>query len=378
MAVIGAGTVFGLGWLTLSLFPIIAVIQALSTQVGLAGGRDLPTIVADSQSQLMRWPFVLSILVVNVVTIAADLEAGAAALGLLVDADWRWFVLPLSVVLLTLLLAAGYHQVQRALKYLLLCLLAYVVATVRAQPDWGEVVRGSLVPHFPLNGEYIADALSLLGTTLTSYVYIWQTIGQAEEQQPWRLYRTRQIDSAVGSFFAVAIMWFILVATGSTLGVDHLRVDTAAQAAQALRPVAGDLAGALFALGLLASAVVALPVIMATTAYVTGAQLKWRRGLSLRISEAPLFYGALIAATVLGTVVTFSGVAPIRLLFVAGIVGGVATPIGLIMLLRVAGDRKLMNDRPAARPLLVAGWVVTTLITTLGLAYIVQQLVSHG
>jgi Mn2+/Fe2+ NRAMP family transporter len=115
----------------------------------------------------------------------------------------------------------------------------------------------------------------------------------------------------------VAILWFILVATGATLGVHQQRADTAEQAAEALRPVAGDL----FAFGLLASAVVALPVIMATTAYVTGAHLKWRRGLSLRIREAPLFYGALAAAALLGTVVTFTDIPPIRLLFIAGIWG---------------------------------------------------------
>jgi Mn2+/Fe2+ NRAMP family transporter len=147
--------------------------------------------------------------------------------------------------------------------------------------------------------------------------YVWQTIGQAEEKISKPLHQARQIDALLGSLFAVAILWFILVATGATLGVHQQRADTAEQAAEALRPVAGDL----FAFGLLASAVVALPVIMATTAYVTGAHLKWRRGLSLRIREAPLFYGALAAAALLGTVVTFTDIPPIRLLFIAGIWG---------------------------------------------------------
>jgi Mn2+/Fe2+ NRAMP family transporter len=374
VAVIGASTVYGLAWLTLLLFPIIAVIQAIATQVGVASRRDLPTLVAENQGRVLRWLLVVSILAVNIVTIAADLEAGAAAIGILLHADWRWFVLPLSIALLTLLLAIGYHQTQRALKYLVLCLLAYAVAVVFAHPDWEAVAAGSLIPHFTWTGEYVAATLSLLGTTLTSYVYVWQTIGQAEERISWRWHRPRQVDALLGSLFTVAILWFILVATGATLGVHHQQADTAEQAAQALRPVAGDLAGDLFAVGLLASALVALPVIMATTAYVTGAHLKRRRGLSLPIREAPLFYSALATAALLGTVVTFTDVSPIRLLFTAGIIGGIATPIGLIALLRVASNHTLMHGHPVPRLVVTAGWTVTVVITTMSLVYIIQQL----
>jgi Mn2+/Fe2+ NRAMP family transporter len=156
--------------------------------------------------------------------------------------------------------------------------------------------------------------------------------------------------------------------------VHHLHANTAADAARALRPVAGSLAGGLFALGLLASASVALPVLIATTAYVTGAQLEWRRGLSVKVSDAPLFYGALVSAAVLGSGVALSGISPIRLLFIAGIIGGIATPVGLILLLAVAGDGKLMHDRPVSRPLLVAGWIVTGVIGVTCLAFFVQQL----
>jgi Mn2+/Fe2+ NRAMP family transporter len=377
MVVIGASTVYGLAWLTLLLFPLIAVIQVIATQVGVASRRDLPTVVAEGQGRLAGWLFTASIVAVNIVTIAADLEAGAAAIGLLAHLDWRWFVLPLSAALLTALLVIGHHQVQRALKYLLLALLAYAAAAVLARPDWGAVGQGSLIPRLRWTGEYVAAVLSLLGTTLTSYVYVWQTIGQALEPISWQLRRPRQLDALLGSFFAAGICWFILVATGATLGVHQQQVDTAEQAAQALRPIAGDLAGDLFAVGLLASAVVALPVIMATTAYVTGAQLNWRRGLSVPIREAPLFYGALAAATLLGTMGAFGGISPIRLLFIAGIIGGIATPIGLIMLLRVADDRELMHHHPVPRHLLAVGWVVTAVITALSLVYLAQQATGH-
>lgn len=352
---------------------MIAVIQVISTHVGAVSRQDLQTAVAHRYGQPARWLLLLSILSVNIVTIGADLEGGAAALGLLLNVDWRWFVLPLSTVLLGVLMLGRYHRVERALKYLLLCLLAYVAAAVFVHPHWGAVARDSLIPHFEWNGEYLADALSLLGTTLTSYVYVWQTIAQAEHRPSWTPLRASKVDAVLGSFFAVVVFWFILVATGATLGVHHLHADTAAEAAEALRPVAGPLAGALFALGLLGSAVVALPVLMASTAYVTGAQMQWQRGLSLKVREAPLFYGALAASAAFGTVVAFSGISPIQLLFVAGIVGGIATPVGLILLLTVANDRVLLGGRRVGRPLLAAGWGVTAIITALSGIYLASN-----
>ena len=374
LAVIGAGTIYRLAWLTLLLFPMIAVVQVISTHVGTIGRKDLQTAVAGNYGSLARWLLLISILAVTIVTIGADLEGGAAAIGLLTGLDWRWFVLPLSLGLLAVLIFGSFHQVQRALKYVLLCLLAYAVAAVLAHPNWGEVVRDSLVPHFQWTGGYTTGALSLLGTTLTSYVYVWQTIAQAERWPSRAGLSAGKKDAILGSFFAVAVFWFILIATGATLGVHHLHANTAADAARALRPVAGPFAGSLFAFGLLASAFVALPVLIATTAYVTGAQLEWRRGLSVKVREAPLFYGALVSAAMLGSGVALSGIPPIRLLFIAGIIGGIATPIGLILLLAVAGDGELMHDRPVSRPLLVAGWIVTTVIGVTCLAFFVQQI----
>ncbi len=374
LAVIGAGTVYGLAWLTLLLFPIIAVVQVISTHVGAVGRKDLQTAVTQRYGSLPRWLLLISILAVTIVTIGADLEGGAAAIGLLTHLDWRWFVLPLSLALLAVLMVGSFDQVQRALKYVLVCLLAYAVAAVLAHPNWGAVARGSLVPHFEWTGTYTAGALSLLGTTVTSYVYVWQTIAQAERGASRVRLRAAKKDAVRGSFFAVAVFWFILIAMGATLGVHHLHANTAADAAQALRPLAGALAGGLFAVGLLASAFVALPVLIATTAYVTGAQLERKRGLSLTVREAPLFYGALVSAAVLGTGVALSGISPIRLLFLAGIIGGIATPIGLGLLLLVAGNDTLMRGQPVRRPLLIAGWIVTTLIAGLSVAFIVQQL----
>jgi Mn2+/Fe2+ NRAMP family transporter len=270
LAVIGAGTGYGLGWLVVLLFSMIAVIQVISTHVGAVSGRDLQAAVVDASRPWLRWLLLVSILAVNVVTIGADLEGGAAAVGLLTNLDWRWFVLPLSLVLLIVLMLGRYHHVERAMKFLLLCLLAYAAAAVFAHPNWGAIVHGTLIPHVRLSGPYIADIVSLLGTTLTSYVYVWQTIAQVERRHSPASLGNRKLDACVGSFFAVSVFWFILIASGATLGVAHVHADTAGQVASTLRPIAGPFAGQIFAVGLLASAVVALPVLMGTTAYATG------------------------------------------------------------------------------------------------------------
>jgi Mn2+/Fe2+ NRAMP family transporter len=374
LVVIGAGTMYALEWLALLLFPMIAAVQVISTHVGTVSRRDLQTAVTDAYGRSWRWCLLVSILVVNLVTIGADLEGGAAAIGLITGLDWRWFVVPLSLALLALLIVGRYHQLERSLKYMLLCLFGYAASSAFAHPSWAAVVRGSLSPHFEWSSTYTADALSLLGTTLTSYVYLWQSIGQVERDHARITLRARKLEAALGSFAAVVVFWFILTASGATLGVHHWHANTAADAAQALRPVAGRLAGDFFALGLLASAVVALPVLMATTAYVTGAEMRWRRGLSLKVREAPLFYGALVMAALLGSSVALCGVSPIRLLFFAGIIGGVAAPVGLILLLAVARNPVLMRDHPIPRSLQVAGSVTCVVISTASVGYIVHLL----
>jgi Mn2+/Fe2+ NRAMP family transporter len=374
LAVIGAGTMYGLAWLTLLLFPMIAIVQAISTQVGLTTGQHLQKAVVERHGTALRWSLLLSILAVNVLTIAADLEGGAAAIGLLLNVDWRIVVVPFSIVLIGALVLLSYRGMQTASLLLLPFVLAYAGAVILARPQWLDVLRGSFIPHFEWTNEYLDDALSLLGTTLTSYVYVWQTIAQSEGQPRRAQLRPRQVDAVVGSFFAVATFWLILVATGATLGPQHLRVDTAADAARTLRPIAGPFAGGLFAIGLLVSSMIALPVIMSTTAYVVGAQFNWRGGLSLGLTEAPRFYGALACAVALGVALAYSGISTIRLLFIAGIVGGIATPLGLVALLRLAGDRRSMRGEPVGRGMLIAGWATTGLIGALSLAFIASQI----
>ncbi|MCW3840560.1 divalent metal cation transporter [Micromonospora yasonensis] len=378
MVVVGASTTFGLAWLTLLMMPAVVVVQILATRVGVLSGRDLQQAVRDGYGRLASVLLLISILAVNVVTIAADVAAGAAAIGLLVGLDARWLIPVFAAGALALLLFGKYDEVERVLKWVMLGLLAYGVAAVLARPDWPAVARASLIPSLSFSEAHLAGTLAILGTTLTSYMYVWQTVEQVEEPCSRRQLRFREFDAVVGAGLAAVVFWSILVASGATLGTHHQHVDTAEQAAQALRPLAGPLAGELFAVGLLASAIIAVPVIMSSGGYVTASAFGWPRGLSRTPRQAPRFYTMVVAQTVAGVALAMTGIGPIRLLFLASLIGGIATPLGLVMLSLAAGNPKLVGAPRIHLGLRVAGWVVAALVTTVSLLYLAQQLHLAG
>jgi Mn2+/Fe2+ NRAMP family transporter len=282
---VGATTAYQLAWLALLVAPLLGVVQTIAAQVGSVARNDLQSLTLKRYGPRVAMVLLVSVVVVNVVTIAADLQAGAAGVGLLAGVDSRWLVVPLGLGLVGLLLFGKYDAVVAVMRYLLLGFLAFGVAAVLARPDWSVLLRSSLVPTLSLHGDVIGGGLALLGTTLTSYVYVWETVGRGLEEAPddathGNVLARARIGAVVGAVFTAVILWFMLVASAATLGAHHETVTSAQDAAQALRPIAGTLAADVFAVGLVISAVVALPVLMATTAYVVGAQFDWHRGLS--------------------------------------------------------------------------------------------------
>lgn len=369
---------FGLAWLTLLMMPALVIVQILATRVGVLSGRDLQQAVRDGYGRTASALLLISILGVNVVTIAADIAAGAAAIGLLSGVDSPLLVPAFAAAALGLLLIGKYAKVVRVFKVVMVGLLAYGAAAVLARPDWLAVARGSLIPSIPFTQAHLAGALAILGTTLTSYMYVWQTVEQVEQPCPRRQLKIREFDAVTGAGLAAVIFWCILVASAATLGSHHEQVATAEEAARALRPLAGPYASDLFAIGLLASAVIAVPVIMATGGYATASAFGWARGLNRTLRQAPRFYGIVIAQTIAGTVVALSGIGPIKLLFLASLIAGIATPLGLAMLTLAAGNPALVGTARIPRPLRAAAWLITALITGVSLLYLTQQLHLTG
>lgn len=366
VAVVGATTVYALGWVVLLIFPMLAVVQAIAARVGIVTRRDLGTLVASRYGRWPWWILVASVVSVSVFTVAADLKAGAAALGLLAGIDLRWFIVPLAVVTLLLLSLRSAKRVRQILQAVAMVFLAYVISAFAAHPNWGTLLHHSLLPSWHWNQNYATGAVALLGTTLTSYVYVWETIELADER-PEESVGEAQLDGVMGSLFAVAVMWFILVATGATLGVHHEQVQTAQDAARALKPFAGPAASAAFGVGLLASALLALPVLTSTSV-----RLLTRRnpGSSGLLSPSGALMTAILAIAV---VVSFTHVSAIHILYAASIAGAVGTPVSLVFLLLVARDRPTMGQGRVSRGLTVAGYVIAALVTSFGFAALVTS-----
>ncbi|GAC1537538.1 MAG: divalent metal cation transporter [Candidatus Velthaea sp.] len=378
LAVIGSTTTYELGWLTLAIIPMLAVIQAVAAQVGTVSRKGLEDCVRFRYGRGWALAALCALLVVNILTLAADLEGGGAALQLLTGLDYRWWLLPLGALTVGVLTFGNYRSIERILRYLALLFLTYVGSAFLAHPDWGAVFRGSFIPHLDFTRDTISGALALLGTTLTAYAYVWETIELSEEKPALRRLGLVQVDAALGIIVAGLTFWFILIATGATLGVHHKQVQTAQEAAQALAPIAGKYASLVFAIGLLGSALVAIPVIAGSSAYVAAEMFGWRSSLDAKFAKARRFYLTLAGCTAVAVLIGFAGVTPIKLLFFSGIAGGIATPFTMALMLLVGRDRQVMRHLRIPLWLACAGWAVVSVVTFATVVYMYQTVTGVG
>lgn len=374
LAVIGATTGYSLSWLVILVIPMLVVVQAVSASVGVVSRTGLEDAIHKAFGRGWALVALTAVLVVDIITLAADLEGGAAALGLLTNIPYMWFVVPFAAGAAALLIWGSYAAMQNILKYVLLVFLAYVVTAFLARPDWGDVLAHTLIPHLSLDPAYIEGALALLGTTLTSYAYVWETIEEESERPPLQRLGLVKADAGIGMIAAGAIFWFIVIGTGATLGVHHQQVATAQDAARALGPIAGPFASTIFGAGLLASAILAVPVLAGTAAYVSAEMFGWRRSLDASFHRAPRFYLALVGSLVAAVLLTLLGIGPIQLLFFSSIAGGLGTPVTLALMMLVARDRKIMQGLPIGRKLTIGGWIVTGVVSAACLIFLWQTL----
>jgi Mn2+/Fe2+ NRAMP family transporter len=378
LAVIGSTTVYELSWLVLLIIPMLAVVQAVAAQVGTVSKKGLEDCVRVVYGRPLALAALAALLIVNVLTLAADLEGGGAALKLLTGIEYRWWLVPLGAFTVVMLTVGNYRTIERVLRYTALLFLTYVGAAFLAHPDWGAVMRGSFVPHFDLRPATVAGALALLGTTLTAYAYVWETIEVAEEKPRISRLGLVQADAALGIVVAGLTFWFILIATGATLGVHHRTVETADEAAQALAPIAGKYAAIVFGIGLLGSALIAIPVIAGTSAYVAAEMFGWRHSLDATFSGARSFYLTLAGCVAIAVLIGFAGVRPITLLFYSGIAGGIATPLTMALMLLVGRHHAVMHHMRISPWLAAAGWCVTAIVSAATAVYLYQTVTGAG
>jgi Mn2+/Fe2+ NRAMP family transporter len=376
---VGARTGYQLAWVAVLIAPLLAVVQIIAAKVGTSAHDDLQSLTLRRYGRGVATILLVSVIVVNVVTIAADLQAGAAGLGLLTSIDAVWIVVPFGSAFLGFLFLGKYEGIVNVLRYAMFGFLAFGIAAWFARPDWLQVARYSLIPPLAINRETVAGGLALLGTTLTSYVYVWETVSRGVErcslsQRPDGGFARVRTGAILSGAFTALVLWFMIIASAAALSGHHHGAISADGAAQALHSVAGSRASDLFAIGLIVSALVALPVLMSTTAYVAGAHFDWRRGLSERLTDARGFYGLIAASLGLAFFVSLMGISVVDTLFVASIVGGLGTPIGLILLVLLGRDHLVMGAQTVSTKLAVAGWATAIIVGGFGLLFLCGSL----
>jgi Mn2+/Fe2+ NRAMP family transporter len=373
-----AGARFGpdLLWTAPVTLPMMYTVVYLSSKLGQVSGRGLFQVIADFYPRWLLWSVLAGVLIGNTIEAAADLGAMAAVINLFVPLPMPLIVAMVATVMFTLQVFGSYDLLRNLFRVLALALLAYVVSAFLAKPELMPVLSGTLLPKVHFNREYLSILVAIIGTTLSAYLYTWQSNQEVEEEKALgrntlekrrgatdeELSRSRK-DILLGMTFSNLIMYFIMLSTGSTLHkAGQTQIETAAQAADALRPLAGDAAGIIFAAGVIGVGFLAVPVMTTGAAFDLAQAMGWKNGMDTKPRDAPGFYLATGAFTLIGVALNFFGFNPMRALVWAGIVQGFSTPPLLLLILLMTNDRTIMGERVNGRGTNVLGGITTVAI----------------
>jgi Mn2+/Fe2+ NRAMP family transporter len=346
------GAAFGLGllWTTLATLPLAVAVQEATARLGLVTGKGLAALLRERFPRPVVLGAVTLVAVANTFNIGADIGSMAAAARLLVPVPQILAVVGFAVVMVVLEVTVPYHRYARVLRWLALSLLAYVGVLAVVHVDWTAALAHTVAPSLRLDRAGVAALLAVFGTTISPYLFFWQAAEEVEEQAEGdepvdhgRLAAMR-VDVAAGMGSGVAVMFAVMTTAAVTLGAHGaIRVDTAQQAAQALRPLAGNLAGLLFAAGIVGTGLLAVPVLAGSTAYAVAETLGWPEGLGRRVVQARAFYAVIAISILVGVGMNFSGVSPIRALYLAAILNGVVAPPLLVLIVLLARSREVLG-----------------------------------
>lgn len=376
---VGAQFGFGLLWTMLFTFPLMAATQEISARIGRVTGRGLASNLREFAPAPLLYGVTALLVGANVINLGADLGAMGAALRLLIGGHAHLYTALLALLSVALLVFVPYSRYVRGLRWLTLALFTYVATVFVVRVPWNEALRATLLPHLSWNAASLQALVAVLGTTISPYLFFWQASQEVEDSRAepgeTRLrhrpdlapaqFRRIRLDTLVGMGFSNLVAYFIILTAAVTLHASgQTHIATAAQAAQALRPVAGRLAFALFALGIVGTGLLAVPVLAGSAAFAVGEALRWPVGLARRPLEARGFYLVLGASALLGVGLNFTPVDPIRALVLAAVVNGVASAPVMAAMLLLASSRRVMGEFVLPPGLKVLGWIAALVMLT--------------
>jgi NRAMP (natural resistance-associated macrophage protein)-like metal ion transporter len=374
-----AGAQFGAGllWTLAFTTPLMIGIQMISARIGWITGQGLAANICRVMPRWVALWLVALLVVANTLNIAADVAAMGEALQLVVGGPEHGHALLFGILCAVLPVWLSYESMVRVLKWLTLALLAYVGVVFVLHVDWERVLLRTIIPTFQGGNGYWMMIVGVLGTTISPYLFFWQAAQEAEQRQRMNsktdiaqderfmlehLYRIK-LDTVVGMVFSNVIAFCVMLATAITLNQHGITdIETTKQAAEALRPIAGDFAFMLFALGIIGTGMLAVPVLAGSAAYAVADVFQWRSGLDHTLAEAKGFYGVLISATLVGTLVDFTALDPIKALVWSAVVNGVvAVPIMCVMML-LGTNKTILGAATLTRRHQVLGWFATAVM----------------
>src|SRR5712671_31361 len=370
----GAQLGYGIGWTMLLTFPLMAAIQEISARVGRVTGHGIAGNVCRHYSVLLLNVVVTLLFIANTINIAADLGAMADATKLLIGGPGIIYVVAFGVISVVAQISLDYKRYVSVLKWLTLSLFAYVGALAFAHISWGAALAGVLVPRLSWSADYFTTIVAIFGTTISPYLFFWQASQEAEDQRvdvtkrplidkqygAQREFHRIRADTIVGMAFSNLIALSIILTAAATLHASgHTDIQTSAQAAEALRPIAGTFAEVVFALGIVGTALLAIPVLAGATAYAVGEGRQWPVGLARKPKEAAAFYTVLALSGAIGIALNFASINPISALYWSAVVNGVLAVPVMVLLMFMARRRDVMDRYVIGGPLYWLGWLST-------------------
>lgn len=382
-----AGAKFGPSflWMVPLMYPMMFAVVYLSSKLGQVSGKGLFDVIREHYPRWILNTALIGVMIGNTIEASADIGGMAAALNTLVPVPTRWIAVGLALAILAFQVFGSYQLIKNIFRWLALTLLTYVVSALLAKPNLFETLKGTFLPHIRFSHEFLSLVVAIIGTSLSAYLYTWQSNQEVEEEIAMgrrRLWQRKgatktelkksKKDILYGMFFASLITYFIMLSTASTLfKTGNTNIESAAQAAEALRPVAGNAAGILFALGIVGVGFLAVPIMTIGAAYDFCQAIGWKQSLHAKPAEAKRFYAVIAVITLLATAMNFIGINPMKALVFAGIVQGFSTPPLMLLIMLMTNNRKIMGEHVNSRRLNILGWVTTTAIFLASLTLIV-------
>lgn len=356
------GAIFGYTqlWTALFSFPFMTIVQEMCGRIGVVTGRGLAGVIKTHYSRKVLYVAVGILFVANTINIGADLGAMASSGQLLIGVPfWVWLIFITTITIL-LEVFVSYPIYAKFLKFLTFSLFAYFITVFVIKQDWGAIASSTLLPTISLHKEYLMNLVAVLGTTISPYLFFWEADEEVEEEIESHKIRAMgkgipkvtkkdisnmRLDTIVGMFFSNLVMFFIIITAASTLHQNGITdIQTADQAASALKPIVGDAASLLFAIGVLGTGLLAVPILAGSASYAIAEALDWNAGLSKSLTKAHGFYGIIALATLLGFLINFTPIKPFTLLYYTAILNGIAAPPLLVLILLISNNKKVMRD----------------------------------